>query len=486
MRGITVFVVSILFVLPAEAGRRRAVAQPGPAWDAQLSVSPILATSVAGRPIDSSSQLRVSWTAYSRPVDHYEITATDIADGAVLTFSRSTSPTDLELLESGTDYRIVITACLDASCAVAIRDASTATARTSDEYWQIRGTGSSYATASKVVSDGNTKPWILKWGAEAGPSLAGFSQLYYDPMLAAEKGVKLATSATPVSSSADSIASFTPLSGFGVRRSDAPPSQGTGPATFQIVPMKAGFVRMYYEASGVDGVGRIWSVDSRDGFQGRDFHPGTPTRCEQSDLAAGGPCEAKLLIGVESDGNPRLRQARQFKLLLPTRDTWLWDEAVGTSMIFTAHLTDTTCSPTFFNASFAVWNGSKWVVQYAANGCPKLIPGVQAPMPVHIGGSRYKLYFNRNTGDQSRKPLGLLYSDGIHFENFEPVTRTRDVHVLWPTGIELTEAEESMFDDYHVWMPTGDPSLQVIASNMACPNNACGAPFIGMAVLVNP
>lgn len=115
-------------------------------------------------------------------------------------------------------------------------------------------------------------------------------------------------------------------------------------------------------------------------------------------------------------------------------------------------------------------------------------------MTVHLGGKRDKLYFSHNTGSFASKPLKILYADGaatgdpsrVEFEDWEGIARAREVHILWPGGTELSEAEESMFDDFQAWMPAGDPALQVIYSNMSCPNNGCGAPFIGMAVLLNP
>ena len=88
----------------------------------------------------------------------------------------------------------------------------------------------------------------------------------------------------------------------------------------------------------------------------------------------------------------------------------------------------------------------------------------------------------------------LLYADGattgdpslVDFEDWEPIARARRVNYLWPSGTLLSDEEKSMLDDYQIWMPTNDPAFQVIYSNMSCPNNACGAPFIGMAVLLNP
>ncbi len=46
-------------------------------------------------------------------------------------------------------------------------------------------------------------------------------------------------------------------------------------------------------------------------------------------------------------------------------------------------------------------------------------------------------------------------------------------------------ANESALDDYMMFMPTGNPALQIMYSNMSIPGSGL-APFIGMAVLVNP
>ncbi|HTM49845.1 MAG TPA: hypothetical protein VL285_14230 [Bryobacteraceae bacterium] len=60
-------------------------------------------------------------------------------------------------------------------------------------------------------------------------------------------------------------------------------------------------------------------------------------------------------------------------------------------MWFTTEWPNGRCSPFGFNAAYAVWNGEKWQVQYGENGCPKMLAGAQAPMPVHLGGARYKV-----------------------------------------------------------------------------------------------
>jgi hypothetical protein len=432
--------------------------------------------------------LRATWNAPASAVDHYVLTATEIAGGPPLTFSANASMSiELTNLESGTEYRVDIRACIDAACTSSIAGDATASATTTDEYWQVRGTGSSFSTADRIVADGNTKPFAIR------SETTGTTQLYYDPSNSNEKGVKIATSNDP-------LTAFTPVSGFGFLRGDSAGHMGAGPATFQIVPLSprlGGKIRIYWEAAASDQRGRIYSRDSVDASLGRDFHSGAPTICQESDVAAGAPCAAMLLIGVEGDAaraHPKIRQARQNKLGLPLLDATTWDETPGTFMIVTAHLTDTVCSATFFNAGYAVWDGAQWNLQYASNGCPKLIPAVQAPMPVHLGGTRYKLYFNQNGGVPTFKPLKLLYANGaatgdpalVEFEDWETADRVRDIHVLWPSGVELTDIEISLFDDYQVWMPTRDRSLQVMYSNMSCPNGACGPPFIGAAVLVNP
>ncbi|HEV7764583.1 MAG TPA: fibronectin type III domain-containing protein [Thermoanaerobaculia bacterium] len=483
-------ICALLVILACDmAARRRAVRTlPAATWNAALTATATGHVTIAGKSIASSTRLHATWTAPGT-IDHYVLIATETAGGPPLTFTASTSPFDLTNLESGTEYRISIRACLDAACVSSINSDASTVATTAEEYWQIRGSGSSFSTAERLVSDGNTKPFAIRWDN-------GTTQLYYDPNVAGEKGIKIATSSDP-------LTGFTPISGFGFRRGDAVGRMGIGPATFQVVPLTTrlgGQTRMFWEAAGTDQRARIYSRDSVDGWTGRDFHSGASTICLETDLAAGGACAAEMLIGTQGDavnGNPKIQQARQFKLGLPLLDSSTWDETPGTFMIVTGHLSDPACSATFFNATYAVWNGTQWNVQYAPNGCPKLIAAVQAPMPVHVGGTRYKLYFNHNresNGLGGHKPLKLLYADGaatgdallVEFEDWETADRMRELRVLWPSGVELTDVEKSQFDDYQVWMPTRDPALQVMYSNMTCPNNACGAPFIGSALLVNP
>ena len=60
----------------------------------------------------------------------------------------------------------------------------------------------------------------------------------------------------------------------------------------------------------------------------------------------------------------------------------------------------------------------------------------------------------------------------------------RDVQVQWPDGSEFPADHESRLDDYTHIMPTGDPQLQVMYSNISQPDSP--VPFIGALRLLNP
>jgi hypothetical protein len=492
--------VYLALALPIHAARHRAVTPPGATtWSAALSLSKANMQTIGTNAFASSSKLTATWTPLAN-IDHYILTATETAGGTPLEFSAAgtKSTTTLMALASATEYNVTIKACLSASCNSPL-DGGNAMATTDEEFWQVRGSGSSFATADKIVPDGNTKPYALLWGADAGAGLAGKAQLYYDPMSMSEKGVKIGTMNASSIKSANDVAAFTPLAGYGFHRNDALNMPGTGPSTFQVVALSkrtGQSVRLFYEAQDADGHARVYSIDSQDGWSGRDFNQSAATICQDSDVTASGDCAPHLEIGVASDGNAHVSEARQLKVGLPTLDNWTWDGEAGTFMIVTLHFADSVCTNTFFNAGIAIWGNARWTLEYdTATGCPKLIKGAQAPMPVHVGGKRYKLYFSYHADNTTQlKPMKLLYAnaansgnpDGIQFDDWDPIARARRVNFLWPSGTLLTEEEKSFFDDYQIWMPANDPALQVMYSNMSCPNNGCGAPFIGMATLVNP
>jgi hypothetical protein len=502
-------------------------------WDAKLAAQLTGGEIYQGVSYPSSTSLRVAWTAPSEArVDHYAIRAEEKWSSVRARAESDANELVITGLKSATAYAIQIRACLDVLCDVFLDAAEPAAASTPAEYWRVVGSGGGYATAARLVPDGNIGSYAFRYGPWAGPEKDGAIQLYYTPLQRQEKGMKIGqqtrrSMADPV----EAALSFEGVSGFGLLRgcgelpvgpgAPEPPAEcvnpqglATGVSLFQAVPLASTSgegprIRLFFEAPGRGGRQRIVDLDSQDGYEGRDFHRGEPTRCETAaDYEPGGGCEPALAIGVDIDGpdggNPNLRNARQFKIAWPTAVSTAWDLSPGTFMWFTTEWRDGRCSRFDFNAAYAVWNGKTWDVQYGADGCPKILAGVQAPAPVHIGGSaglaRYKLYFSRHArpggpGDPriAIKPLQLLYADPertgdaarTDFEDWEPLDAAREVHFLWPDGSKLTEDEESRLDDFVVFAPGGDPARLIMYSDMSF-TGLNAVPFIGTAVLVNP
>lgn len=486
-------------------------------WPAAVTVASIEGGRVGSTAYRSSSRLQVSWTAPAEAVHRYILTLTDGVTGAAVSVEATATRVTVTGLKSGTAHTATLRACLDAECAASLDADAPASGQTADEYWQVQGTGNSYGTATKIVSDGNTYGFALPYGSWAGGALSGKAKLYYNPTGATEKGIKIAELSGGTIESAASLSSYRPVSGFGLLqicgfRAGQPfscpgDSVAIGVTTTQPIPLDAsmgGGVRLFFEAQGTDQRTRVMYLDSRDGYTGRDFNTGDKTICNTlADYSAGGGCVPTVVIGVATDagGNPGLSNARQFKIGYPTRTDWRWNGAPGTFMVITAEFEGACSSDAFFNTSYAVWDGAQWVLQYGAAGCPKFMTETQAPMVVHMGGTRYKMYFSHNAirrGGLSNpltdlKPLKVMYADGgvsgdpstVDFEDWEQVAQAREVHVLWPDGSTLNVASESTLDDYMMFMPTGNPSLQIMYSNMSIPGSGL-APFIGMAMLVNP
>jgi hypothetical protein len=272
--------------------------------------------------------------------------------------------------------------------------------------------------------------------------------------------------------------------------------------TGQAVALASGAVRLYFEATGADGRTRIMHLDSQDGLLGRDFNAGPATVCSSAaDYAPGGPCLPSVDVAVAGDasGNVGFTDARQFKIGTPALEDWRWHETPGTFMVLTVSGA-AACSAAQRTTAYALWDGARWNVQYRTAACPHLFENIQAPMPVHIGGGRYKMYFgnpNETAGvlPGSRLPfLGpkrVAYADAaatgdpsrVEFEDWEPLVLARDVRFEWPSSLVLTDTEEGYLDDFVMLMPTGDPALQVMYTGMT---DGIVPPFVAMAVLLNP
>jgi hypothetical protein len=460
--------------------------------------------------IASTTKLKVNWSAPSGyAIDHYEISATETLKNTSVTVTAAASATSATLtpLKAATPYSVVVRACQDSACSSG-GTAAAVSGTTPNEYWQLQGTGNSVSGLTKIVSDGNARISATRIGPDAGGSNASRIQLYYGPMMSLGSSQAQLTTATTNSATSASVLSsyinFTRNASTGLVMPATPSTNVKIVATGQGVPLSAamgGKIRLFFEAEGSDGKTRIFTVDSQDAYVGQDFNSGGATTCSTAaDYSTGGGCTPTLAVGVEKDGSAysRLPNSRQHKVGYPTLTDWRWDGAVGTFMVFT---TDSIsgCTTYGMNHGYAVWDGSKWNVQYESNGCPKLFKSAQAAFPLHIGGLRYKLYYGDpsiSTGRLSGQipflgPKKLIYADGlstgtadrVDFEDWEGQDAARDVIFLWPNGDQLDATAEGYIDDYHYLMPTGSLDLQVMYMAIS---SGPEAPIGAAAVLLNP
>lgn len=476
-----------------------------------VSAARVVVATAGGRQISSSSQLAVTWTATAGdPAHHFEVIARETVQGTEVRGSATAPSTSLTLtgLKASTTYAITVVACANEACSPSSVSASVS-GETETEYWQLRGSGSSVDDLAKIVSDGNARLSATRFGADAG-AMANRVQLYYGPMHS--PGSRQAQLSAAVASAAADAANPESFFSFSSRAGSSgliAPATSTpliaGMATGQGVPVtreRGGFVRLFFEAQGADGRTRAMWIDSKDGYYGLDFNAGAGTTCSAAaDYSAGGGCEPAVAIAVDGDvdGNSRINHSRQFKVAWPTLDSPHWDMSVGSFMVFTSDRV-TGCSDYQQNHGYAVWDGAGWVVQYRADGCPKLFTSAQAAFPFHSGGVRYRLYYGDPSITDGRATSGnlpflgpkkLIYADGrvsgsttvVDFEDWEGQASARDVVFLWPNGEQLDARAEGYIDDYHFLTPTGDPNLQVMYITIT---DGAITPIAVAAVLLNP
>lgn len=468
-----------------------------------------VATQIVGSAsFGSSSKLLASWTAPSGyTVDHYEITATESLMNTSVTVKASASATSATLtpLKASTSYAVVVKACKDGACS-ASGSAAAVSATTPGEYWQLQGTGNSVSTLTSPVSDGNARLSATRFGAEAG-AMANTVQFYYGP-----RGVSgQAMASSGVVSAADSASYLRGFTSYastsGVR---SPTNTGTSGIkdimTGQGVPLSEAMgakVRLFFESNDADGKTRIYSVDSVDGYVGRDFNAGSATTCSTSaDYLSTGGCPATVVVGVAGDSvNPtsKISAARQNKIGWPTLTDWRWNGEVGTFMVYTFENV-AACNTASHNHAYAVYNGTTFVTQFDSSGCPKMFRAAQAALPLHIGDVRYKMYFGDptiTTGKTTSStlpfvgPKKLIYADGrtsgdagiVDYEDWETVGNGRNVRFLWPNGDALSDTAEGYIDDFHFLTPTGSLDIQVLYLSIT---DGSISPISAAAVLLNP
>lgn len=487
------------------------VPAPGTAVTAPTAVTlvNVETRTVGSQSFSSSTRLQLRWTAPATGVvNHYRASATDPYGGPAQAFTAAASDTTLTLtgLKAGTAYSVTLTACGDAACGQSSA-AAVVSASTSGEFWQLQGSGNSTAGLTRIVSDGNARISATRFGSEAGAVTANRIQLYYGP--SGRLPPALSTAITGSAARADDATSYLRFTSAGGSTGLVTPSPGAPlvatVATGQGVPLSAAMgakVRLFFEAQGTDGKTRIFWVDSADGYTGQDFNSGASASCSTAaDYATGGGCAPQIAIGVEGDAvaaTSRVLNARQHKLGWPTLNDWRWDGAAGSFMVFTVDRISG-CSAFNTNHGYAVWDGSRWVVQYDAAGCPKLFTSAQAAFPLHTGEARYKLYYGDPSITTGRLgsglpflgPKKLIHGDArvsgdatrVDFEDWESQSVARDVVFLWPNGDKLDDTAEGYIDDYHFLHPTGSAQLQVMYMAIT---NGTEMPFGAAAILLNP
>lgn len=462
-------------------------------WDAGLSVE-----SVEVDDYESSTQLALSWIA-AEAADHYRVIYIDGITSKESSIESKETNLTLENLKAGTEYEISIAACVDSSCSGALLSES-ASGKTSEEYWQIQGKGSSYDDANHVVADGNTLAQVSQL---EGDDL----KMYYNPGMTNDgsthtpeefanqwKGVRIAI--------ADAGAKTFTATDSGIRNVCLLKNEQEGsvcPAgalyvnASQAVPVKTEteeFVRLFFEASETDGqhLTKNYYLDSQDGLTGEDFNPSkSSTICgeEGTGVAMGGECEPTLIID-ESDG---LTNSRQAKVALPLLDSQYWDMEAGTFMVITG---EDTCGATRDGLFYAQWDGEEWLVHADEEGCatPLALMG-HGPVVLHLGDDNYKLYYEQYTSqeDFTQKPLKMFYTDGNNFEDFESYETARDVHFVWPDGSDLSVYEESGLGDHFIYLPTVDLTRQYMVLNLGGMDDDTPkepSTGLGLAILMNP
>lgn len=470
-------------------------------WTPGLSAVTVPATAPG---LASSSRLRVSWAApVGIAIERYELRVTDLVARQPRSLRTAESSIVLDALSSATLHQIDVIPCSATRCYVG--QAASVQAQTPGETWQLQGTGSNVAGLRRIVADGNVKIHAFRYGAGAPAELMGRIKLYYGAMGNTVRGLAVAsTSALANAANPSTYLDFLSFAGSsGLLNPATAATLVRDVATGQAVPLQSGLVRLYFEALAADGKTRILSIDSKDGYTGQDFNSGAPTTCStMADYSAGGGCAPSVVIGVEGDAtlaNPRITNARQFKIGYPSRGDWRWDESAGTFMVLTTGQVPG-CSAAQRNHGYAVYDGTRWVVQYQADGCPKLFTNIQAGHPQHLGGVRYKLYYG-DTSDLSAAipgtmlpflgPKRVLYADGertadparVDFEDWETTSQGRNLTFLWPDGSTLNATAEGYIDDFSVVLPTEDLALQVLYIAIT---DGQIAPITAAAILMNP
>ena len=387
---------------------------------------------------------------------------------------------------------------------------TTTTAALESETWQIQGSGHTYASGTKVVKNGSTLPYAFRYGTEAGSALSGQTKFFYNPTPGPDGwtgGIRIASNNSTLTTTA-ALSDFEP-SANGVKAvcdqmniplcSDSSAYYMRGSQAIPLRDEKK--VRLFFEANdlslGAQSVTEIFSLDSQDGYTGEDYHRGASSLCGGAgsmDYAPGGDCALSTVIAANAQTG--LAQARQFKIGYPTLDSWLWDESPGTFMVITG---EDRCGKTRDGLFYATFDGTSWDVAKDNKSCAApLVPYAHGPVLVHLGGGKYKLYYedimSNVPNNKVKKPLRFITADAsrtgdpnvVDFADWDSYKNAGEVTFLWPDGTKLTDAEESGLGDHFIYTPDGLDS-QVMYLNLGGfdnPDAPAASTGIGIALPV--
>lgn len=474
-----------------------------------VAVSNVGTQTVGSATFYSSTQLFVTWVPpLGETVDHYVITATEsVMNTSVSVNASGTAASALiDGLKAATTYTVTVNACSNSSCSVYTSASSTGS--TSEEYWQLQGSGNGYDNMTKNVDEGSVLSWVMRWGSEVGEN-AGKYQYYYKTNATDREGIGIATTSGKSDDSSMPQIPFTPITTVGLRSacssalgsniSACPNTAAYEIDSVQAVPMTNGTIRAFFEASDIrdNKTTRIYSIDSKDGLVGQDFNNSvSQSYCGgigYTDYATGGPCAPTLLVDVR--GTNPLLNARQFKIGYDWNANWRWDGANGTFMVITG---EDTCNKYTSGLFYATLNNGTWTVLKDNSNCAKpLVPLAHGPVLVPLGSVAYKLYYEDATdGQTSGKPLRLMYGNGaitgnvskVDFDDWESYNNARQVNFLWPDGSQLDAQDEAGLGDHMILTPAGDLSKQLMFLNLGGFDNTKwnkGSAGLGMAILLN-
>lgn len=434
----------------------------------------------------SSTRLGLSWSHPDFKVNHFELVVDDDR------YKTSSDSYTLGELMAGTNYEITLSACLNKSCSEKV-EGEMISASTAEEIWMLESEGAGYENATEIVKDGNTLAYFVDH-EDGGAEYPSALRLYGSTRPDSELGLGLSVA---FMQDEDDLSSFE-FSKRIFQSCDINHEECLEGAfsiyASQTIPLKEEestltcFEGYFIE----DQVGpkntttEIYCLNSQDAWASLDYDSSEDEVCgnESNEYREGGTCELEKVIGLE-DG---FMQARQFKIGFPKRESWAWDTDDESFIVVTG---EDNCGQTQNGLFYGEWLGGEWEMAKDQMGClAPLAESAHGPVIVHLGGSKYKLYYEyrMQDGAEEKKPFHMFYIN-LDNPNFESQADARDVHFVWSDGSSLTDAEEAGLGDHMIHVLNHDLDHQVMAVNLNGRDNTDNpgpSQGLGLATLLNP